>query len=653
MKAFKKKILIHNMFLLLTENEYLSVSRMASILGLSESTVRRNLDMLDEMIGELGYGKLLKVPGKGLHLKREVKAGDNTEQIIRAIGNYELQNVATDEQQIYQYLFEILSTAPGKITLEQLSQTMYDSIPVVRKKLAVCSEWLSLFGLQVNIRRNYGVSLEGFEENIRLAICHLLLNNELYSVEEGLEIFAAGVNQEKLKKCISDMEKGWNFKFSEDSFYSLLIYAALSIVRYKKCSLHMDETEHDTVCQYNEYKWAKSLFEMINETFSTHIEEDEIVFFAIQQLCSGTLHNFSFEDNIAYRYDEKLKEFIRKIISVVSEVLNVDLTQDSELYYGLLNHIRPAIFRMRFEKHSTDTLTDFIKEEYKDTFRVSWALSILFEEYYRINISSTELSYITLYIQAALERTYKPLKVALVTELGMGLNQMFCSRIKLAVPRVESIAIVSQNKFKKSMLQKYDLIVTTSSLGISGEKIIQINSILNEDEITHINKKLKQLDHKERQGKNRFDVSCHSLFDPRLIFPNVDVEDKKELIERLSRRLMEMGYVTERYGGSVLKREKTVSTYIGNGVAIPHGSSDYVNDSKVAIAFLNKAIPWNDSGSEMVDTVFLLAFRIENKDNSKQVQMFYKVFLELIQTDESLQFLRAMSSEDLYKYLVQ
>ena len=203
------------------------------------------------------------------------------------------------------------------------------------------------------------------------------------------------------------------------------------------------------------------------------------------------------------------------------------------------------------------------------------------------------------------------------------------------------------------MLQKYDLIVTTSSLGISGEKIIQINSILNEDEITHINKKLKQLDHKERQGKNRFDVSCHSLFDPRLIFPNVDVEDKKELIERLSRCLMEMGYVTERYGGSVLKREKTVSTYIGNGVAIPHGSSDYVNDSKVAIAFLNKAIPWNESGSEMVDTVFLLAFRIENKDNSKQVQMFYKVFLELIQTDESLQFLRAMSSEELYKYLVQ
>lgn len=211
---------------------------------------------------------------------------------------------------------------------------------------------------------------------------------------------------------------------------------------------------------------------MINEEFGTKIGEDEVVFFSIQQLCSGTLIDFRYGDNFAYRYDEKLKEFIHKIISVVSEILNADLTGDEELYYGLLNHIRPAIFRMRFEKHSTDTLTDFIKEEYKDTFRVSWALSILFEEYYGINISSTELSYITLYIQAALERTYKLLKIALVTELGMGLNQMFCNRIRMAVPRIESISILSLHEFKTEILKQYDLIITTSKLEAVSEKIV-------------------------------------------------------------------------------------------------------------------------------------------------------------------------------------
>lgn len=126
---------------------------------------------------------------------------------------------------------------------------------------------------------------------------------------------------------------------------------------------------------------------------------------------------------------------------------------------------------MRFEKHSTKPLTDFIKEEFKETFRVSWALSILFEEYYGINISSTELSYITLYIQAALERISKPVKLVFVTELGMGLNQMFCNKIKLAIPRVENIDILSLHEFHKSTLDQYDLIVTTSDLGIANKKI--------------------------------------------------------------------------------------------------------------------------------------------------------------------------------------
>lgn len=653
MKANKKKILIHNMFLLLTENEYVPVCRMASVLGLSESTIRRNLDMLDEMVRNAGYGQVLKIPGKGVHLKKTADADEQMDAVIKAIGNYELQNILTDEQQIYKYLFELLKADPERFTLEQLSQSMYDSIPVVRKKLSLAGEWLSLFGLQLRVKKNYGVYLEGGEENVRMAICHLVSGNELYDAETGIAFFCKGIDLDRLKRCISDLEKSWNFKFSEDSFYALLVYAALSVCRHRKNSICLDETEYQTVIQYNEYQWAKSLFRMINEEFGTKIGEDEIVFFSIQQLCSGTLIDFRYGDNFAYRYDEKLKEFIHKIISVVSDILNADLTGDEELYYGLLNHIRPAIFRMRFEKHSTDTLTDFIKEEYKDTFRVSWALSILFEEYYGINISSTELSYITLYIQAALERTYKLLKIALVTELGMGLNQMFCNRIRMAVPRIESISILSLHEFKTEILKQYDLIITTSKLEAVSEKIVQINAVLNEDAITLINKRLRQLEHKNTLERSRFDVSCHSLFDPRLIFQNVSVSDKKELIGFLANALTSMGYVSERYAGSVLKREKTVSTYIGNGVAIPHGTSGYANDSKVAIAFLSHPIPWNESESEMVDSVFLLAFRIEDTDSSKQVQMFYKVFLELIQTDESLKYLRGMSSEELYKYLVQ
>lgn len=41
MKQGKDHILLHNILLLLSENEYISVSKAASILEVSESTVRR------------------------------------------------------------------------------------------------------------------------------------------------------------------------------------------------------------------------------------------------------------------------------------------------------------------------------------------------------------------------------------------------------------------------------------------------------------------------------------------------------------------------------------------------------------------------------------------------------------------------------------
>lgn len=651
MKTAKRNILIHNMLLLLTENEHISVSRMASVLGISESTIRRNLSALEEAVQESGYGTLQRIPGKGLHLCVQEK--EKVEDVVRVFGNYELRNIVTDEHQIYRYLFMILSASASKLTLEQISKNTYDSIPVVRKKLQVCSEWLSLFGLELKVKRNYGISLEGNEENVRMAIRHAVLNNDLYKVEEGVQLFAKGTDLEKLKQCISSIEKSWNFKFTEESFHSMLVYAALSVARYKKHSLLLMESEYETVHRYNEYGWARALFDQINESFGLTIGESEVVFFAVQLLCAGMIYDGRYEENYVHQYDEKMKEFIRKIISVISEILNVDLTEDKELYYGLLNHIRPAIFRMRFEKHSTKPLTDFIKEEYKDTFRVSWALSILFEEYYGINISSTELSYITLYIQAALERISKPVNLVFVTELGMGLNQMFCNKIKLAIPRVENIDILSLHEFQKSTLNSYDMIVTTSDLGISDKKIVQIGSLLNENGIARIHDCLKELSKKKLEDGKRFDVICHSLFDPRLIFKDVEVQSKQELIEMLASRLSEMGYITEKYAASIFKREKTVSTYIGNGVAIPHGNSCFVNDSKVAIAFLKNGIVWNEEENEKVDSVFLLAFRIENKDNSKQVQLFYKVFLELIQTDESIKHLRTLTGEELYKYLVR
>jgi mannitol/fructose-specific phosphotransferase system IIA component len=46
---------------------------------------------------------------------------------------------------------------------------------------------------------------------------------------------------------------------------------------------------------------------------------------------------------------------------------------------------------------------------------------------------------------------------------------------------------------------------------------------------------------------------------------------KEEAIRLVGKRMVELGFITPNYVDEMLEREKLCSTYMGNGIAIPHG----------------------------------------------------------------------------------
>ena len=63
---------------------------------------------------------------------------------------------------------------------------------------------------------------------------------------------------------------------------------------------------------------------------------------------------------------------------------------------------------------------------------------------------------------------------------------------------------------------------------------------------------------------------------------------KEEAITAAGKLLHELGYVNESYIPAMLEREKTVSTYMGLGVAIPHGTSEAKDEVKKTGIVLRK-----------------------------------------------------------------
>ncbi|KRE44722.1 PTS sugar transporter subunit IIA [Paenibacillus sp. Soil724D2] len=55
---------------------------------------------------------------------------------------------------------------------------------------------------------------------------------------------------------------------------------------------------------------------------------------------------------------------------------------------------------------------------------------------------------------------------------------------------------------------------------------------------------------------------------------NATPKDKFEAIRMAGQLLVEAGHVSAAYIDKMLEREQTLSTYMGNGLAIPHGTQD-------------------------------------------------------------------------------
>ena len=78
---------------------------------------------------------------------------------------------------------------------------------------------------------------------------------------------------------------------------------------------------------------------------------------------------------------------------------------------------------------------------------------------------------------------------------------------------------------------------------------------------------------------------------------------KDEAIERVGQILVDHGYVTTEYVGAMRDREAIISTYLGNGIALPHGTSEAqatILRTGLAVVQYPAGVPWGDEPARLV-----------------------------------------------------
>ena len=170
-------------------------------------------------------------------------------------------------------------------------------------------------------------------------------------------------------------------------------------------------------------------------------------------------------------------------------------------------------------------------------------------------------------------------KIVFACDVGMGSSAMgatnFRNRIKDFNLDIEVV-----NSSVANIPDDADIIITHKGLldsikkEINKDKIIFIENFLEDDNLEVLYEKLskKNEGNEINAGEDLLEVENNTLLNEGNILLGLESESKEEAIIRAGELLFNNGYTKYEYIDSMLERENIISTYIGLGIAIPHGT---------------------------------------------------------------------------------
>jgi activator of the mannose operon, transcriptional antiterminator len=623
------------MMLLDKTEQYFPVDSLAESLGVSEKTIRNDLKALDKWLREK-YPDIfvIRKPSLGVILQAGIEARKTLRSQLTQAKAANKQPWHDHDSRKIQLILLLLEN--DKIfTMQQLADQFYVSKSTISTDLADVEVWLKQFDLRLVRKTNFGLKLEGEERAWRKALVsatELLAKlggeqqpsfwaDQLFYGQQGMEKYDWALIENRIRS----LEPFMNFRFTDQAIMSLIVHISIAIKRMKqKKRIKMDEGELAKLQGKEEYDLALKLARALEKDFALSFPGDEVGYLTLHLLGAKIRYDEEtsgdeLEQTLA-KIDAEAVDVARRIIDLVSEVLHVELAADQELLIGLAIHLHAALNRLRHGLSLSNPMIREIKQMYRYTFDAILAVIPAVEKQIASKVSEDEAGYLTLHIQAALVRREQQsdrLSALVVCSTGTGTSHLLASKLKRSFSSLKVLKAVSVFELRQA-LAKYnpDVLISTVPLPEGKVPSITVSPLLTEREKSQIEVFLKQ----KQQLTSRKDVAAFPtmkrFLSSDLIWLDVEETERFGVIDLLANQLQAKGFVSPEYKESAMRREWLSSTAIGGGIAIPHGSTEYIQRSGIAVARLKEPIEW---GGEPVWLIFLFAMALTDRKLTQQL----------------------------------
>lgn len=141
-----------------------------------------------------------------------------------------------------------------------------------------------------------------------------------------------------------------------------------------------------------------------------------------------------------------------------------------------------------------------------------------------------------------------------------------------------------------------------------------------------------------------------------LIFSELVMSSREDVLDYMSNKLKDEGYVTKHFIDGVKSREKEFPTglklgYIG--CAIPHSEKEFVNKPAVSICVLKDEVLFKNMENPYEDISVKIVFMLAINNSEQQLSILQEV-IGLIQSEETInKIIKAKSEREILSVIEQ
>ncbi|MEG0255544.1 BglG family transcription antiterminator [Vagococcus sp.] len=359
-------------------------------------------------------------------------------------------------------------------------------LPLSRNTIISDLKWvkeeLAFYQIEMISRPFTGYKIVGDEQDIRHLLTATVLEDPLSFENKQSEETYLAYAEELLEMCGDELK----VSLSDSSYDRLKIIFWVTFKRIeieKEIKIKSSNTKEEHL-----FLDKKADFERVTKLL---ISDNELIYLAQKFIESSFIH---YNDEIT----EKWMDFnfmTDRFIKKVSDLSGCDFfIEDTRLYEGVINHLRPAYHRVMSHSQIKNPMFDYIINSFSELHgNVCEGIKIV-EKNLGMIFSENEVSFFTLFFVASIEKQKryptKPKKIIIVCDSGVSTSQIL--RSKLEVNFDVQILGTLGKRTAGDWLDKneVDLVISTVNFEYPGKTCIKVTPFVTEEDMKKLYVKL-------------------------------------------------------------------------------------------------------------------------------------------------------------------